>query len=207
MTSLFTRRHALVLAGAAGLVASAGTGLAQETERTVETMALGSEDAPVTVIEYASLTCPHCAQFHRDVFGKVKANYIETGKVRFEVRDVYFDRYGLWAAMVARCGGPERYFGITDIMFTRQADWSRQEDPAQAIAAMYAIGRQAGLDDDTMEACVQDQAWAEALVARYQENVEEDDVTGTPTFFINGEKVGNLSYEAFAARLDEALGS
>ena len=204
MTLPLSRRATLALG--LGALAMPRFALAQEA-RTVDPMILGDEAAPVTVVEYASLTCPHCARFHTDVFGKLKANYIETGKVRFEVRDVYFDRYGLWAAMVARCGGAERYFGITDILFRKQAEWSRLSDPSEAIAAMYAIGRQAGLDNATMEACVQDQAWAEALVTEFQKNMEEDQVQGTPTFFINGEKAENMGYEDFAARLDEELGS
>ena len=204
MTLPLSRRATLALG--LGALAMPRFALAQEA-RTVDPMILGDEAAPVTVVEYASLTCPHCARFHTDVFGKLKANYIETGKVRFEMRDVYFDRYGLWAAMVARCGGAERYFGITDILFRKQAEWSRLSDPSEAIAAMYAIGRQAGLDNATMEACVQDQAWAEALVTEFQKNMEEDQVQGTPTFFINGEKAENMGYEDFAARLDEELGS
>ena len=208
-----TRREALTLGlgGTLGLglgLALPGISLAQDgAARTVDPMILGDENAPVTVVEYASLTCPHCAQFHTDVFGKIKANYIETGKVRFEVRDVYFDRYGLWASMIARCGDGSRYFGITDLLFRKQAEWSRLQDPGEAIAAIYGIGRQAGLDNAMMEACVQDQKWAEALVAAFQKNMETDDVQGTPTFFINGEKASNMSYDDFAKRLDDALAS
>ena len=207
MTHLpLTRRHVLTTA-AAGSAIVALPSFAQETTRTVEEMVLGDPDAPVTVIEYASLTCPHCARFHADVFGRIKTNYIETGKVRFILRDVYFDRYGLWGSMVARCGGPERYFGIIDLLLSRQAEWSRLSDPAEAIAAIYAIGRQAGMTNEQMDACVQDQAWAEALVAEYQKNQEADQIQGTPTFLINGQKESNMSYRDFAAKLDEALGS
>ena len=200
------------MASATGLVI-AGPGFAQDTAepdavvRTVDEMSIGDENAPVTVIEYASLTCPHCASFHLQVFDKIKANYVETGKVRFIVRDVYFDRAGLWGSMVARCEGGERYFGITDLLFKRQAEWSRLENPADTIAAIFAIGRQAGLTDEVMDACVQDGTWAEALVADYQKNMEADAVQGTPTFFINGQRESNMGYNAFAAKLDAALGS
>ncbi|MSU90718.1 thioredoxin domain-containing protein [Rhodobacteraceae bacterium 2CG4] len=186
----------------AGTDAEAGT-----AARTVEVMATGAEDAPVTVIEYASLTCPHCARFQTDVYPRLNQNYIEPGKVRFIVRDVYFDRLGLWAAMVARCGGADKYFGIVDRLYQKQGDWSRKETAQEALAAMFAIGRQAGLTDDAMQDCVQDQAWAEALVAEFQKNMEADQVEGTPTFFIDGEKQPNMPYDEFAARLDEALGS
>ncbi|NNU79107.1 DsbA family protein [Halovulum dunhuangense] len=209
MTDLRLTRRSAIATGLAGTaILAAGPLAAQEAEaRAVEELVLGSPDAPVTVVEYASLTCPHCARFHTDVFGQIKTNYIETGKVRFVVRDVYFDRYGLWAAMVARCGGAERYFGITDQLYRKQAEWSRHENPNDAIAAIFAIGRQAGLTDEQMTECTQDQAWAEALVAEFQKNMEADGVEGTPTFFINGRKEANMPYAEFAAKLDEAIGS
>lgn len=206
MTGSLTRRETLAAGVAVSVAAVSGPVWAQDAREVLE-MSIGDPDAPVTVVEYASLTCPHCASFHENVFSQIKANYIETGKVRFVVRDVYFDRYGLWAAMVARCGGPDRYFGIVDRLFERQAEWSRVENPTAAVNAMFAIGRQAGMTDEEMDACVQDQAWAEALVAEYQKNAESDDVRGTPTFFINGVKEGNMGYSAFAAKLDAALGS
>lgn len=206
MNIKLSRRRALQT-GFAGSLALAAAPVWAQQARAVEEMATGAEDAPVTVIEYASLTCPHCATFHNQVYDRIKENYIEPGKVRFVVRDVYFDRYGLWAAMVARCGGPERYFGIVDRLYEKQAEWSRTENPREAIAAMYAIGRQAGLTDEQMDECTGDQAWAEALVAEFQKNMEADDVQGTPTFFINGRKESNMGYEAFAEKLDAELAS
>ena len=85
-------------------------------------MALGQEDAPITVIEYASFTCPHCANFHATVFDELRQNYIDTGKIRFIMREVYFDRFGLWAGMVARCSGdPAKYFGTADLVYSHDA--------------------------------------------------------------------------------------
>lgn len=209
MTRL-TRRAAIAATMSAAVVPA--TALGQSTPdaeageaRAVVEMVLGSDDAPVTVVEYASLTCPHCANFHSQVYPQLKENYIETGKVRFIVRDVYFDRLGLWASMVARCGGPERYFGIVDRLFQRQAEWSRAATAQDALEAIYAVGRQAGMTDEVMQACLQDQAWAEALVAEYQKNATADDVTATPTFFINGRKEANMSYADFAAKLDAEM--
>jgi len=175
--------------------------------REVLEMAIGAEDAPVTVIEYASFTCPHCQRFHETVFPQVKENYIDTGKVRFVMREVYFDRYGLWAAMVARCAGPERYFGVVDILFEQQADWSHSETETEIIDKLYAIGRQASMTDEELDACLQDGVFAQALVERYQETATEDEITGTPSFIVNGEKVENSGYEAFAKVLDQKLGS
>jgi protein-disulfide isomerase len=172
----------------------------------VAEMALGSADAPVTMIEYGSYTCPHCAAFHAENFPKLKAEYIDTGKVRFVYREVYFDRLGLWAGMLARCQGGERYFGIADLLFTNQQDWARKETAPEAVEAMMALGRQAGLADADMQACIQDQATAESLVAEFQKNYEADEIEGTPTFIIGGKKVSNGPWEDIKAEIDAALG-
>ena len=91
-----------------GMAEAQSADAAEIDKSLVVEMALGAEDAPVTVIEYASFTCPHCRNFHQNTFKQVKENYVDTGKVRFIYREVYFDRFGLWAGMVARCGGPEK---------------------------------------------------------------------------------------------------
>jgi protein-disulfide isomerase len=175
-----------------------------DTSQVVE-MALGDPDAPVTVIEYASFTCPHCATFHAGPFKDLKANYIDTGKIRFIYREVYFDRYGLWAAMVARCGGEDRYFGIADMIYDQQSQWTASNDPATIADNLRRIGRTAGLTDEQVNACLQDREMAESMVALYQENAERDDINSTPSFVINGQKYSNMSYADFAAILDEAL--
>ena len=97
----------------------------------IQDMTLGNPDAAVTVIEYASFTCPHCARFHMDAFKQLKSDFIDTGKINFVYREVYFDRFGLWAAIVARCGdGAEnRFFGITEMVYEQQSTWARQENP------------------------------------------------------------------------------
>ncbi|MBC6442587.1 MAG: DsbA family protein [Rhodobacteraceae bacterium] len=168
-------------------------------------MTLGNADAPVTVIEYGSFTCPHCATFHKDVYPGLKANYIDTGKVRFIYREVYFDRYGLWAGMMARCGGDDKYFGIADMIYQRQDEWLRAGDQAQVADALRRIGLAAGLERETIGACLEDQAKAEALVAEFQKNAEVDNIESTPTLIVNGTKYSNLSYPALAAIIDEEL--
>ena len=168
-------------------------------------MVLGKEDAPLTVTEYASYTCPHCANFHDTVFEKFKANYIDTGKVRFVYREVYFDKYGLWAAMVARCGGDMRYFGISDILFDTQKEWPASDDPNVVVENLKKIGRTAGMDDATLDACMKDGAMAEAMVKRFEENMKADKVEGTPTLFINGTKYSNMSYDELKPILDAEL--
>ncbi len=171
----------------------------------VKDFAIGAEDAKVTMVEYASFTCPHCASFHAAVFKPLKADYIDTGKVRFEYREVYFDKYGLWAAMVARCGGDMRYFGISDILFSTQQEWAASNDPAVVVENLKKIGRTAGMDNATLDACINDGAKAEAMVAHFQKNATADDVQGTPTIIINGTKHGNMTYDDLKVILDAEL--
>jgi len=166
---------------------------------------LGSPDAPVKIVEYASYTCPHCATFHKNVFKNLKAEYIDTGKVHFTLREVYFDRYALWAAMVARCGGDARYFGIHDMLFDKQQDWASAQDPMQVVQSLRTIGLSAGLDGATLDACLNDQATAEALVKRFEANMAADEVTGTPTVFVNGAKYSNMSWTDMKKIIDDAL--
>jgi protein-disulfide isomerase len=172
----------------------------------VPDMVLGAADAPVTLVEYASYTCPHCATFHDTVFKQLKTDYIDTGKVRFVYREVYFDRYGLWAAMVARCGGDTRYFGINAMLMEQQKEWAASDDPAVVVENLKKIGRTAGMDDATLDACLKDNAMAQAMVAAYQTNATTDAVEGTPTLIINGEKHGNMSYADLVKILEEKLG-
>jgi protein-disulfide isomerase len=171
----------------------------------VPDMILGKVDAPVTVIEYASYTCPHCQRFHEESFGQLKANYIDTGKVKFVYREVYFDKFGLWAAMVARCGGPEKYFGISDMLYDGQKEWLASGEEAGIADALRKIGLKAGLTAEAVEACLNDKAKAQSMVEVYQANATADQVEGTPTFIIDGEKYSNMSYEEFAKVLDEKL--
>ncbi len=197
-------RRALIAAAAAGATIAAAPLHAQEAPAIVE-MAMGAEDAPVTLVEYASLTCPHCANFQINVMPQIKKEFIDAGKVRLVYREVFFDRPSLWAAMIARCAGEDRYFGVIDLLFRDQANWSRATDAEAMMADLYAIGRQAGLTDAAMGECLQDQAFAEALVAEFQKNVTADGIEATPTFILNGEKVSNMDWPAFQARLNAEL--
>lgn len=196
-------------AGPYGLLA--GPASAQESSD-VDTSAIvemvqGDENAPVTIIEYASFTCPHCADFHSGPYKQLKADYIDTGKVRLIYREVYFDRYGLWASMIARCAGPDRFFGVADLIYDGQEEWARAGGPAEIVEELRKIGRLAGLSNDQLEACLQDGDKAKTLVAWYQENAEKDEITGTPSFLVNGKKVPNQAYPDFAAVIDAELGS
>lgn len=170
----------------------------------VPDLVLGSPDAPVTLVEYASYTCPHCATFHSAVFKPLKAEYIDTGKVKFMMREVYFDRYGLWASMLARCGGP-RYFGISGILFETQQDWMASSDPATVVGNLRKIGLKTGMDGAQIDACMADGAMAQAMVAKFEENMARDGVTGTPTLFLNGTKHSNMAYADLKKLIDAEL--
>jgi protein-disulfide isomerase len=184
---------------------------AQEAGATaaIPDMVLGDPEAPIEVIEYASYTCPHCANFHTGMFKDIKENYIDTGKVKFVYREVYFDLPGLWASMVARCGGnDQRFFGITNIIYDKQREWISSGDPAVISQELMRIGLTAGLTQETLDVCMSDADQAQSLMAWYQENAERDNVTGTPSFVINGEKYSANSvrtFADFAAVLDDLL--
>ena len=169
-------------------------------------MVLGASDAPIEIIEYASFTCPHCANFHENVYPSLKANYIDTGKVRFVYREVYFDRFGLWASMIARCGGEMRFFGLAELIYEEQREWTASGDPATIIEDLRKLAKTAGLTDEMLDACMDDADQAKNLVGWYQANADRDGISSTPTFLIGGEKYSNMAYPEFQKVLDEKLG-
>lgn len=170
----------------------------------IQEMVLGNPDATVEVIEYASFTCPHCANFHDTVLDDLKKNYIDTGKIKFVYREVYFDKFGMWASLVARCE-PSKFFGISDMIYDTQSKWVRAGSDAAIADELRKIGLLAGLDKDKIEACLTDGDTLRALVGWYQENAKKDDINATPSFVINGKKYSNMSYDEFSAILDEKL--
>jgi protein-disulfide isomerase len=151
-------------------------------ESALPDMTLGKEDAPVTIVEYSSLTCPHCAHFHRDVMPALKSDYIDTGKLRFIQREFPLNNAALAGSVLARCVDPSRFFAFTDLLFSRQEDWAFKENALQPLQ-LYA--KQAGLTDADFEKCVDDEALQKKILA-VRERGEKEGVKGTPTFFING---------------------
>lgn len=209
-------RKTLGLTAFAAALAFGGAGVAQDTAAPAETaepaaveiqdMVLGDPNAPVTIIEYGSFTCPHCANFHANQFQSLNADYIETGKVNFIFREVYFDRFGLWASMIARCGGEMRFYGIHDILYETQTDWiAGGQDPALIADNLRTIGIQAGLDGAQVDACMQDEATAQALVAWFEANATADEISATPTLIIDGTKYSNMAYEEMQPIIEAAL--
>lgn len=176
-----------------------------DTSRVIE-MAQGNPDAAVTVMEFASFTCPHCANFHAQVMPQLKADYIDTGKIRFVHREVYFDRYGLWAAMIARCGGgADRYFAIADLIYDGQKEWIGDGQPGTVAANLRKLGLASGIAQEPLEACLNDGEMAQAMVAAYQANATEHEISATPSLVIDGETHANMSYAELKALLDAKL--
>lgn len=208
------QRRTLMTLGAAALVLPSAV-LADSHEAPAEDMAtpqiadmtMGNPDAAVTVIEYASYTCPHCANFHARVMPELKAQYIDTGKINFVYREVFFDRPGLWAAMLARCGGEMRYFAINSMLFEKQREWIGDGQPATISTNLRTMGLTAGLEQDALDACFRDQETAQAMVDLYEKNWEEYDVSGTPALVVNGKVLGAVGFEELSEAIEAALGS
>ncbi len=213
MNRILATYAALAIALIFAMVFASQTALAQDASdidtSDIPDMSIGNPDATVTVVEYASFTCPHCAAFHAEAFKDLKADYIDTGKINFVYREIYFDRFGLWAAIVARCGdGAEnRYFGIAEMLYSQQQDWARQQDAAAIVGSLRRIGKTAGLTDGQLDQCLTDADNAQKLYARYLQQSEADGINSTPSFVINGEKYKNIPYDEMKAILDEAMGS
>ncbi|TCT06828.1 DsbA family protein [Aquabacter spiritensis] len=147
---------------------------------------LGSPTAPVTIVEYASLTCSHCATFHSASFPALKAKYIDTGKVRFIFREFPFDPVSTAAFMLARCMPEDKYFAMVSSLFGTQKSWAFSSNPAQGL---LTVAKQAGMSEADFEKCLSDKELAEKVQASAQYGNKELGVNSTPTFFINGKKL------------------
>jgi len=143
---------------------------------------LGKADAPITMIEYASMTCPHCAHFALDILPKVKEKLIETGKVKLIFRDFPMDQYGLKAAMMARCLPEDKYFNMVEAIFSNQARWTSAKEPLDALAQLAAL---AGMDRPAFDACLDNKELETALLAGVQTAQEKYALQSTPTFILN----------------------
>jgi len=213
MIRFLTTYTATAIAFVFAMAIASHTALAQDAAdidtSDIPEMSIGNPDASVTVVEYASFTCPHCAAFHAEAFKDLKADYIDTDKINFIYREIYFDRFGLWAAIVARCGdGAEnRFFGIAEMLYAQQQDWSRQDEASEIVDRLRQIGKKAGLSDPQLDQCFTDTDNAQKLYARYLQQAEADGINSTPSFVINGKKLAGNNYEELKAIIDEALGS
>lgn len=165
---------------------------------------LGDPSAPVTIIEYASLTCPHCATFHTEVLPTLKKDYIDTGKVRLVYRNYPLDGVALRASALADCSGEDRFFGFLDVLFRTQPTWSRSADP---VGALQAIARQGGMSAEKFAACLQDETLLDKIMGERLAGADGFGVDSTPSFIIQGRRYGALDVEDFREILDPLTGS
>ena len=193
---------ALAFAAPAAMAQDAAPAPAVET---LPDIALGADDAPLTVIEYASFTCGHCANFHTESWPQLKADYVDTGKVKFIQRDVYFDQPGLWAGVLARCGGDDKFYPVSSMLFEEQEEWLAGGTGEEIAANLRKIGLKAGMTEDQMTACWEDTAKAEQLIATFQQTATADGIEATPTFIIGDEKVSNQPWEDMKGIIDAKL--
>ena len=168
-------------------------------------MIKGNSDAKVAIVEYASFTCPHCATFHKEIFPQLREQYIDTGKVKFIYREVYFDAPGLWGGLLARCMGPEKYFGIVDLLYKKQSKWASGSTEKEILNELFSIGRQVGMEDEQINKCMQNKEKSLKMIDAYLENSKIDEITSTPSLVINGKLLKPNNFGDLAVEIDKIL--
>ncbi|SDG20951.1 Protein-disulfide isomerase [Thalassobaculum litoreum DSM 18839] len=164
---------------------------------------LGDPDAPLTMIEYSSLTCPHCATFHAKSYKPIVETYVDTGKLKFEMRDFPLDQYALRASAMARAIDGKPYFALIDMLFKQQSSWTRAENP---IDALKKIGRLAGISAETADAYMTDDALLDSILNGRIAAQKTYDVNSTPTFVIGDEVIrGAEPFETFQTVIEGKL--
>jgi protein-disulfide isomerase len=212
---MMTRRQALQLLGSAAataLLVTSFAALAQDasvkdlaTPGPLGDVAQGPADAKVTIIEYASMTCSHCAAFHQGTYPELKKRYIDTGKVRYILREFPLDPLATAGFMLARCDGDGKFYPIVDLLFTQQRAWAFTDKPLDALRQMM---RQAGFSQEKFDSCLKDQKLYDAVNAVKNRAIDTFKVDSTPTFFINGQRhAGNMSIDELETIIKPMLGA
>jgi len=166
-------------------------------------MTIGKPDAPVTIIEFSSLGCPHCARFHSDTLPRIKKDYIDTGKVRLIFQDFPLGTPALAASMIAHCSGPKKFFGFIEILFRSQAQWTTSGNPMQALSKVARFG---GMSEDDVQACLKYQPLLEHIRKGALVGQETYKINATPSFVVEGEVItGAQPFEVFQKVFDKAL--
>lgn len=194
---------ALILPIVATLSFGVSSGLASEPK--LSERVLGKTDAPITVIEYASLTCDHCKRFHLEILPRLKEAYIDTGKVKLVYRHFPFEQVGMTAAVLAECAPRVRFFGLIEVLFRSHDGWAHSQDPKAGLAQ---IGLLAGISRPVFEACLADDKLTTAIAEEVRNGQQQHGVNSTPTFII-GKTVlrGVRNYDELAKAIDAAAGS
>jgi len=171
------------------------------TEEALTERVIGNSEAPITIIEYASLTCPHCANFHAETLPQIKKDWIETGKAKLIYRDYPLDKYAASAAMIARCAPEDRYFIFLNAFYAQQKNWSSAPDPVKVLTQLAGLG---GMSQEDVDACLANGALQDGILQMRLEGQMEYDINSTPSFVIGGKKVTNLTYKDFNKLLEDA---
>ncbi|MGI9352646.1 MAG: DsbA family protein [Rhizobiaceae bacterium] len=212
---IFTRRETLPIFGAAGITAAgafgglngllgSSTALAEDLSTLMDPgpfgeHIIGDPEAPVTIIEYASMTCPHCRAFHINTFPAIKEKYIDTGVAKLYFREFPFDPAAAAAFMLAECAGEEKYFSMIDILYEKQSTWSR----GKVVEELFKIAKLAGFTQESFSACLKNQELLDNVLSIQKKAAEDYGVDATPTFFINGTKYsGSMSAEDMGKAID-----
>ena len=163
---------------------------------------IGVESANIEIIEFASLTCGHCAKFHNDVFPKIKEEFIDTGKVSFVYKDFPLDKFALKASVIARCSGEKNSLAFLKVLYSKQKDWTRTQDPFRSLLKIAKLG---GLKNDEIKVCVGNKSIEDGIL-KQRLNASKFDIKATPTLYINGEKYeGDLTFEALKLKINTLL--
>lgn len=213
MNVQLTRRD--VVYGGASLVLATCVGLSTARADTVDVaelmqpsklgdIAIGSDTAPVTIVEYASMTCGHCADFSVKTFPQIKERYIDTGKVRFILREFPLDPLAAGAFMLARCAGKDKYYSLVETLFAQASKWV----VPNPLPALFAIAKQAGFTQQSFDECLSNQKLLDDLEEVRKRGAEKFKIQSTPTFFINGERfVGAQPFSEFEKAIEKYLKS
>ena len=164
---------------------------------------LGDPNAPVTIVEFASTSCPHCANFHADRMAWLKETYIDTGRANLEFRDFPLNAPALWGAMLAHCAGSDRYFAYLDLIFKRQKVWAFTEEPQ---AALKDLAKQAGMSSADFDACMANESLQIAIIEARKDGIDNHEIQSTPTFLIDGEYLRGVPSEEELTKRIEAAG-
>lgn len=195
LSSLASGRLVAAMAAMAALALLAAPAQAEE-------FALGSDTAEVTIVEYASMSCPHCARFHKEVLPWLKETYIDTGTVRLVFRDFPLNRSALFGAMLVHCAGPDDFFSVVDVLFRKQESWAFADDPKAGLAA---LAPEAGVGGEAFDRCMADKDLQLRIVEDRATAQEEHDIKSTPSFLIGGKIYsGVLSPEELTRLVEEA---
>ena len=174
-----------------------------DTIEALEEKKIGTEEANIEIIEFASLTCGHCAKFHNEVFPKIKKEFIDTGKVSFIYQDFPLDKFALKASVIARCSGEKKFFSFLKVLYSKQKDWTRTEDPFRSLLKIAKLG---GLKNEEIKVCVGNKSIEDGILKQRLNASKKFDIKATPTLYINGEKYdGDLTFEALKLKINTLL--